>query len=59
MRGIDEPKVSAWLAANIAGAQAPFTYEFIAGGRSNLTFKVFDAFSGGSSFTMPLNVGSL
>jgi aminoglycoside phosphotransferase (APT) family kinase protein len=43
MRGIDEPKVSAWLAANIAGAQAPFTYEFIAGGRSNLTFKVFDA----------------
>ncbi len=43
MRGIDEPKVSDWLAANIAGAQAPFTYEFIAGGRSNLTFKVFDA----------------
>ncbi len=43
MRGIDEPKVSAWLAANIAGAQAPFIFEFITGGRSNLTFRVFDA----------------
>ncbi len=43
MRGIDEPKVSAWLSANIDGAHAPFTYEFITGGRSNLTFKVVDA----------------
>jgi aminoglycoside phosphotransferase (APT) family kinase protein len=43
MQGIDEAPVSAWLAANIAGAQAPFTFELIAGGRSNLTFRVTDA----------------
>ncbi|HEX9259602.1 MAG TPA: phosphotransferase family protein [Acidimicrobiales bacterium] len=42
MRGIDEHRVSAWLADNVAGAEAPFTYELIAGGHSNLTFKVTD-----------------
>jgi aminoglycoside phosphotransferase (APT) family kinase protein len=43
MRGIDEAKVSRWLAENVDGAAAPFTFEFIAGGRSNLTFKVTGA----------------
>jgi aminoglycoside phosphotransferase (APT) family kinase protein len=43
MRGIDEEKVGAWLADNIAGASAPFTFELIAGGRSNLTFRAVDA----------------
>ncbi len=43
MQGIDEAPVSAWLTANIDGAQAPFTFELIAGGRSNLTFRVTDA----------------
>lgn len=43
MRGIDEPNVGAWLAANIDGAEPPFSYELIAGGHSNLTFKVTDA----------------
>ena len=43
MRGIDEDKVGAWLADNIAGATAPFTFEVIAGGRSNLTFRATDA----------------
>ena len=43
MEGIDEPRVGAWLEQNIAGAKAPFTYELIAGGRSNLTFKVSDS----------------
>lgn len=37
------PKVSAWLAANVAGAEPPFEFELIAGGRSNLTFLVTDA----------------
>jgi aminoglycoside phosphotransferase (APT) family kinase protein len=41
--GIDVPKVSSWLAANVAGAVAPFSFELIAGGRSNLTFRVRDA----------------
>lgn len=43
MRGIDEEKVTAWLASNVAGAEAPFAFELIAGGHSNLTFKVTDA----------------
>lgn len=43
MRGIEEPNVSEWIAANVAGAVAPFEYELIAGGKSNLTFRVTDA----------------
>jgi aminoglycoside phosphotransferase (APT) family kinase protein len=43
LTGIDVPKVSAWLAANVDGAAAPFQFELIAGGRSNLTFRVTDA----------------
>jgi aminoglycoside phosphotransferase (APT) family kinase protein len=39
-RGVDVDRVSAWLAANVDGAVAPFEFELIAGGRSNLTFKV-------------------
>lgn len=42
MQGIDEVKVGAWLNANIEGAQGPYTYDLIAGGRSNLTFHVTD-----------------
>jgi aminoglycoside phosphotransferase (APT) family kinase protein len=41
--GIDVAKVSAWLEANIPGSAAPFTFELIAGGRSNLTFRVSDS----------------
>ena len=41
--GIREPQVSAWLTAHIAGATEPFVFELIAGGHSNLTFKVTDA----------------
>jgi aminoglycoside phosphotransferase (APT) family kinase protein len=41
--GIREERVSAWLTANIAGASAPYSFELIAGGHSNLTFKVTDA----------------
>ena len=35
--------VEGWLVANINGATAPFAYTQIAGGHSNLTFKVTDA----------------
>jgi aminoglycoside phosphotransferase (APT) family kinase protein len=41
--GIDGDRVGAWLEANVAGASAPFTYERIAGGRSNLTYRVADS----------------
>ncbi|HET9731041.1 MAG TPA: phosphotransferase family protein [Acidimicrobiales bacterium] len=43
MEGIDEVRVSEWLAGNIPGATAPFRFQLIAGGRSNLTFSVDDA----------------
>jgi aminoglycoside phosphotransferase (APT) family kinase protein len=43
MRGLDEEKVGAWLAANIADVSGPFAFELIAGGRSNLTFRAIDA----------------
>jgi aminoglycoside phosphotransferase (APT) family kinase protein len=50
VEGIDEGRVGAWLAANVAEATPPFTYELIAGGRSNLTYKVAD--SGGRSMVL-------
>jgi len=43
MQGIDEQRVEQWLNANIEGAQGPYTYHLIAGGRSNITFRVVDA----------------
>ncbi len=43
VEGIDRDPVTAWLGREIAGATAPFTFELIAGGRSNLTYRVTDA----------------
>ena len=43
IQGIDVVAVSSWLQANVEGAVAPFTFELIAGGRSNLTYKVVGA----------------
>ena len=40
VEGIDVEPVSRWLEANVAGAVAPFSFERIGGGRSNLTFAV-------------------
>ena len=42
MQGIDIARVSSWLEENVAGAVAPFDFALIAGGRSNLTYKVTD-----------------
>ena len=47
--GISE-NVEGWLVANIPGATAPFHYTQIAGGHSNLTFKVDD--SAGHSYVL-------
>lgn len=38
--GIDAAPVTDWLEANVAGARGPFTFEVIAGGHSNLTYRV-------------------
>jgi aminoglycoside phosphotransferase (APT) family kinase protein len=43
VQGIDIERVTSWLAANIPGAVAPFSFDLIAGGRSNLTFHVAGA----------------
>src|SRR4051794_16132989 len=50
MQGLDLPKVSEWLAANVDSIEPPFTADLIAGGRSNLTFRVTDA--NGKSFVL-------
>lgn len=42
MQGIDIERVTAWLDSHIDGAQGPYTFDLIAGGRSNLTFRVTD-----------------
>ena len=43
VEGIDRGPVTEWLVANVAGSVAPFEFELIAGGRSNLTYRVTDA----------------
>ena len=41
--GVDIERVSRWLVEHIDGAVAPFAFDLIAGGRSNLTFRVTGA----------------
>jgi aminoglycoside phosphotransferase (APT) family kinase protein len=41
--GIDALSVGAWLEANIAGAEPPFTFDLLAGGHSNLTYRFIDS----------------
>lgn len=50
MQGIDEQRVGNWLDANIENAQGPYVYDLIAGGRSNITFRVTD--SNGMQFVL-------
>ena len=47
--GIDEANVSTWMSENV-NAIAPMTFELIAGGRSNLTYRVVDA--NGTAFAL-------
>ena len=41
--GIDAAAVAAWFAENISGAVGPLAFDQIAGGHSNLTYRVVDA----------------
>jgi aminoglycoside phosphotransferase (APT) family kinase protein len=43
MRGIEIDNVTAWLDANVDGVEGPYEFDLIAGGRSNLTFRITDA----------------
>jgi aminoglycoside phosphotransferase (APT) family kinase protein len=42
-RGVDVPQVTAWFRANVAAVEPPLAFDLIAGGRSNLTYRVTDA----------------
>ncbi len=42
-QGVNQERVTDWLAANVAGVQPPFEFTLIAGGHSNLTFLAKDA----------------
>jgi aminoglycoside phosphotransferase (APT) family kinase protein len=48
--GIDSDRVSRWMSATVPGAEPPFRFELIAGGRSNLTYRVTD--SAGRSYAL-------
>jgi aminoglycoside phosphotransferase (APT) family kinase protein len=41
--GIDAARVEAWFAENVPGAEPPLSFERIAGGHSNLTYRATDA----------------
>jgi aminoglycoside phosphotransferase (APT) family kinase protein len=41
--GIDVPAVTRWLDDHVAGAQGPYRFDLIAGGHSNLTYRVTGA----------------
>jgi aminoglycoside phosphotransferase (APT) family kinase protein len=43
LAGIDPPRVREWLAANVPGLVPPVEFTLVAGGRSNLTYRVRDA----------------
>jgi aminoglycoside phosphotransferase (APT) family kinase protein len=42
VEGIDRDPVTEWMVATIAGTEPPFRFDLIAGGRSNLTYRVTD-----------------
>jgi aminoglycoside phosphotransferase (APT) family kinase protein len=48
--GIDRGGVEAWFAENVPGAEPPLSFERIAGGHSNLTYRVTD--SGGRQWAL-------
>ena len=50
IEGIDVAAVTAWFEANVQGAEGPLRFELIAGGRSNLTYRVHGA--DGSSWVL-------
>jgi aminoglycoside phosphotransferase (APT) family kinase protein len=43
MKGLDTERVSAWLADELPGFAGPAEFTLVAGGRSNLTYRIVDA----------------
>lgn len=50
LAGIDATRVERWLAAHVEGLTAPVEFVLIAGGRSNLTYRITDA--SGTSYAL-------
>lgn len=50
--GIDEPTLGSFLREQVDGAVGPFRFERIAGGRSNLTYRVHDEGAPGRTFVL-------
>ncbi len=46
VEGVDAERVTEWFAVHVPGAEAPLTFDLIAGGHSNLTYRVGDAADG-------------
>lgn len=57
--GIDAPRVERWLAEHVDGLVAPVEFALIAGGRSNLTYRVTDAAGTGYALRRPPTGGVL
>jgi aminoglycoside phosphotransferase (APT) family kinase protein len=51
--GIDDARVGAWVASHVGGITLPLTFTLIAGGRSNLTYRVVDAGGRGLALRRP------
>ena len=43
MIGINRPAVTAWLGAHVEGIEPPLRFELLAGGHSNLTYRITDS----------------
>jgi aminoglycoside phosphotransferase (APT) family kinase protein len=43
VEGIDAEEVTNWFSSHVAGTEPPLSFELIAGGRSNLTYRVADS----------------
>ena len=43
VEGIDAERVAGWFSSHVAGSTPPLSFALIAGGRSNLTYRVTDA----------------
>jgi len=43
VEGIDTERVTAWFSSHVEGSEPPLSFALIAGGRSNLTYRVADA----------------
>src|SRR5215207_8599228 len=48
--GIQEPTLVPWLEAHVAGLRGPLTFDLVAGGRSNITYRMTDA--GGRAYVL-------